>query len=244
LPIPGGDSRRASRLVTHPMRGKRPILKGWSDQPTADQQTVVEWVKAGNLGVRTGRVSGVVVVDDDSPDGSAVVHLGLPATPTVVTGGGGRHYYFRCPAVGWAIRLASSPPMSTFVAMAASRSCRLHSSRDWRVYEWLPGRSPEEIVLADLPAQVLERLRPKPRASTSAVANPDARQASDQRLVRYAEAALRSCTDLVAQAPEGTRNQELNRQAFQVGRYVGAELLDAPTQSHRCRRLRASSGLR
>ena len=51
------------------------------------------------MGLRTGQVSGVVVLDDDTIDGSAVVSLELPRTVTVITGSGKPHYYFKAPAI-------------------------------------------------------------------------------------------------------------------------------------------------
>ena len=51
-------------------------------------------------GIVTGAVSRIVVLDVDSPDGMESLkkyNLHLPPTPTVQTGGGGLHYYFRHP---------------------------------------------------------------------------------------------------------------------------------------------------
>ena len=50
-----------------------------------------------NIGIVTGHVSGLVVIDVDLPDADAVARdLGLPL-PTLIatTGGGGRHYFYR-----------------------------------------------------------------------------------------------------------------------------------------------------
>jgi hypothetical protein len=51
-----------------------------------------------NLGIVTGAVSGIVVVDVDSDAGREYVAAHLPPTPMrVTTGGGGEHHYYRHP---------------------------------------------------------------------------------------------------------------------------------------------------
>lgn len=51
-----------------------------------------------NIGLVTGRISGLVVIDVDMPHPDEVaIGLGLPLpTLTAITGGGGRHYFYRC----------------------------------------------------------------------------------------------------------------------------------------------------
>ncbi|WP_151083310.1 bifunctional DNA primase/polymerase [Nocardioides cynanchi] len=60
--------------------------------------------RGGNLGVRTGKQSSCFVLDVDPRNGGdeslqrlLARHGDLPATYTVRSGGGGRHYYFRLP---------------------------------------------------------------------------------------------------------------------------------------------------
>jgi hypothetical protein len=48
----------------------------------------------------------------------------------------------------------------------------------------------------------------------------------DEARLRYAEAALRSGTERVGRAGEGTRNHTLNSEAHGLGRLVAAGLLD------------------
>jgi hypothetical protein len=67
------------------------IEKGWAKSP------------APNIGLRTGAEAGFFAVDVEAGDGAAafdglVERFGpLPTTPTVETGGGGRHFYFAWP---------------------------------------------------------------------------------------------------------------------------------------------------
>ncbi|MCS6780664.1 MAG: bifunctional DNA primase/polymerase [Geminicoccaceae bacterium] len=89
-------------------RDKRPLV-AWEPfrhrRPLARELT--EWLERwpdANLGIVTGRVSGLVVVDVDPGKGGEASLAGLeacfgrlPPTLVVRTGGGGRHLYFRHP---------------------------------------------------------------------------------------------------------------------------------------------------
>ncbi len=64
--------------------------------PTEDE--VIQWFDdefyGSNVGIVTGQVSRIAVVDVDGPM-SAFEELGLPKTLEAITGSGGRHYYYR-----------------------------------------------------------------------------------------------------------------------------------------------------
>src|SRR5262245_53467079 len=79
-------------------RSKRPAIEQWKpyqETPTTPDE-VERWFVDGdrNIGIVTGAVSGIVVLDVDKPD--AFDASSLPKTPTVKTKRG-RHYYFRHP---------------------------------------------------------------------------------------------------------------------------------------------------
>jgi hypothetical protein len=84
------------RLVPHGVRDATTdqdiITRWWADTPDA------------RVGVATGAVSGIIVLDVDGDDGEASLaalereHGPLPATATVLTGKG-RHLYFSHPGV-------------------------------------------------------------------------------------------------------------------------------------------------
>jgi bifunctional DNA primase/polymerase-like protein/AAA domain-containing protein len=89
--------------------GKHPISKGWQSgaaMSLADAFTVWgEDIPQANIGIRTGSASGVFVLDEDPDNGGreAIERMTqangpLPATYTVRTGSGGRHWYFRLPS--------------------------------------------------------------------------------------------------------------------------------------------------
>jgi len=89
--------------------GKHPISKGWQSGPPmslADAFTI--WgdeSPEANIGIRTGAVSGIFVLDVDPDNGGheSLIRMVrdnscIPATFTVRTGSGGAHYYFRLPS--------------------------------------------------------------------------------------------------------------------------------------------------
>jgi hypothetical protein len=86
--------------------GKHPrIYNGFLDA-TTDKNTIEQWWDQwprANVGVRTGRESGIVVVDIDPPKGgddswNDACNGQVPFdTVEVLTGGGGRHIYFQHP---------------------------------------------------------------------------------------------------------------------------------------------------
>ena len=67
-----------------PLNGKRPMLRRWQSRPRETLQQALAWAEQGNVGLRTGRVSGVVVIDVDA--GGEVDALDLPETVAVHTG--------------------------------------------------------------------------------------------------------------------------------------------------------------
>jgi hypothetical protein len=64
---------------------------------TMDPDQIRAWWKRwpdANIGMPTGRASGIVVVDVDPRNGGDVSQLHLPVTLTVCTPSGGYHHYF------------------------------------------------------------------------------------------------------------------------------------------------------
>lgn len=65
----------------------------------ADLLTVIQWLESGhNLGVVTGAISGLVVVDLDNSAAVSWAHGHLPPTPIRVATSAGEHWYYRAPA--------------------------------------------------------------------------------------------------------------------------------------------------
>jgi hypothetical protein len=86
-----------------PLTGKRPALSSWRAYQTerASLNQVREWFGEScfNVGIVTGRLSELVVVDCDRPEDAVYWREMFPETPLgVQTGGGGAHFYYRYPA--------------------------------------------------------------------------------------------------------------------------------------------------
>lgn len=90
-----------------PVRQKEPLTTHGFKDASADEDEIRAWwntYRDAGVAIATGAVSGLVVLDEDTPKGGAgaLVELEqrigkLPKTYTVLTGGGGRHYYFSHP---------------------------------------------------------------------------------------------------------------------------------------------------
>jgi hypothetical protein len=87
--------------------GKHPRIDKWGERASSDAGLVAGWWKhwpSANVGILTGRRSGLLVLDVDPRHGGddalaelEAEHGKLPETPLVLTGGGGLHYYFAHP---------------------------------------------------------------------------------------------------------------------------------------------------
>jgi len=154
-------------------RGWSPIpIKARSKEPNlrelrpylsrkATQEELGTWSWSG-VGIVTGPLSGVLVLDVDGPEGEAELQAhGHPVTPMVRTASGGLHLYFRHPEqhVRTGIRVA---PGLDVKASGGYVVAPPSVGSNGRPYEWLV--SPEEAELADPPPwllQLLGRERPK-----------------------------------------------------------------------------------
>jgi putative DNA primase/helicase len=99
--------------------GKHPLGKlapNGRNSATRDQITILKWWKkfpAANIGIATGKESGLVVVDVDPRHGGneskkKMEKLGnFPITPTTYTGGGGEHILMAHPCNG--VKIKSRP---------------------------------------------------------------------------------------------------------------------------------------
>jgi putative DNA primase/helicase len=91
----------------HPLTGENSVLQGWPSLATTDIATITGWwtqYPAANVGIITGRQSNLFVLDvdpgkggDDSVRDLEAQYGPLPNTVEVLTGKGGRHFYFQYP---------------------------------------------------------------------------------------------------------------------------------------------------
>ena len=135
-------------------------LAPYLDRP-ATLEELRSWAWSG-VGIVTGRVSSVLVLDVDGPEGAAELKKhGHPITPMVRTAGGGLHLYFKHPEhdVRTGIRVA---PGLDVKASGGYVVAPPSVGANGKPYEWIV--STEEAELADPPGwlmALLERERPK-----------------------------------------------------------------------------------
>ena len=144
-------------------RSKEPNLRELRPYLTrkATPEELGAWSWPG-VGIVTGPVSDVLLLDVDGPEGEAELQKhGHPVTPMVRTAGGGLHLYFKHPEqhVRTGIRVA---PGLDVKASGGYVVAPPSVGPNGRAYEWII--SPEEAELADPPEwlmSLLERKRPK-----------------------------------------------------------------------------------
>lgn len=211
--------------------------QGWEQRATSDVSRVWAcWSTAAfNVAVATGP-SGLLVVDCDQPKpgwvwpegwNSRGVASGLdvltvladraeatvPATYTVATPSGGRHFYFRAPA-GMRLRNTNGDHggLGPLIDTRAGGGYVVApgSITPDGVYELINDSEPVE-----LPAWLVQALAPKAPAAVSAPREIPAVRAS-----RYVAAAVRNECDRLAATGTGAQNQALFTAALALGRLV------------------------
>lgn len=143
-------------------RDKRPMVP-WTEfqHRRAGTEEIERWFAgkaSANLGIVTGAVSGLLVLDvDPAHHGSESLaalergHAPLPLGPTVATGGDGLHLYFAHPGGNVPNRIAIAPGLDTradggYVVAPPS----IHPSG--RPYRWLEGRRHDQQLMPAMPA--------------------------------------------------------------------------------------------
>ena len=211
--------------------GKHPRVK-WKDRAHVDEAELGQWwrwwPKAG-VGIKTGKVSGIVVIDIDPRHGGGEtlaaleeIHGVIPETLTARTGGGGWHLVFRHP--GFRVQNVQNDETRKLgpgvdvrgdggqIAAAPT----VHASG--RRYEWVDWK----VEPCDLPDWMADRLRPRPQPITS---SRPVRAAGEHR--RYVQAALDGELRRIADTPVGVgrRNEALFLSSCRLGELVGAHIL-------------------
>jgi putative DNA primase/helicase len=175
--------------------GKHPITEHGVNDATADREQIERWWTANsnaNIGIATGRKSGIIVLDVDPRNGGVKRlkrgnrKLGpLPDTVTALTGGGGSHLIFKYPS--FAVKKDTSGKkfgrgldvLSDGCIMIAPPSRHATGGR----YRWAEGKSYREFKPAKLPKTWLNRLRKDDSASKkdNSTAQPEGRILEGQR---------------------------------------------------------------
>lgn len=226
----------------------------WREISTTDPAQIERWWTARpyNIGIDCGK-SGLVVIDLDVPghgtrdpgdqptgrDGLARLaqehHEKIPGTFTVATPSeGGLHLYYA--ANGTTIRNSTSKLAPLVDIRATDGYVIAPGSKIGGTSYTIASMAP----LAPFPDWIVRLLQPpsRPRTAGSPVAF------ADQRPAPYAEAALTNEVTAVATAKEGTRNDTLNRAAFNLGQLVATGVLTATTVTTELTKAALESGLK
>ncbi len=154
----------------HPESGKRPITAHGVDDATKDYENFLELVRGRddfNIGIATGKASGIIVIDRDPRNGSQssfaalVEEFGkLPTGPKVKTGGGGFHNYFRCPeGISHApTKLADDIDVKYDRGYVVAPPSKHASGVE---YKWVRGRNSQETSLRKLGVNWVAALKSK-----------------------------------------------------------------------------------
>jgi hypothetical protein len=224
--------------------GKHPRTRRGLHDASTDPHVVKQWWHRwllANVGVRTGAVSGLVVIDIDPQHGGLEtirrIHAEhpLPQGLRVRTGSGGWHLYFAHP--GHRISNSAGTVLGPGVDVRgdggyviAPPSNHVSGGK----YRWVG-----QWKLPDLPAHLSERLRPvdplPPRRWEPV--------RIDRALSAWAAKALDDEAREVRCAAAGGRNHRLNRAAFSLGQIVGAGVLDADTVTEHLHHAALGAGL-
>ncbi len=143
--------------------GKHPRTKQGVLDATSEQEAIYNWHSRwpeANWGIATGEASGVIVLDVDikSNGPESLKKFRIPVTPTVITGSGGLHYYFRYP--GFEVKNSSNKigpgldirGLNGYVVLPPS----LHESGG--IYEWKI--KPKDVGgFRDIPKDLLSKIR-------------------------------------------------------------------------------------
>lgn len=212
-----------------PSPAKHPRVAGGLTVASTDRATIEHWWQrwpSANVAIRTGAVSGLVVLDVDPDHGGDASleallnrHGPLPPGGVVRTGSGGRHVYLAHP--GGLVRNDTGRRLGPgldvrgdggYVIAPPSR----HASGGRYAVAGHGG------VLPDLPDWLERLLRP-----------PERQQASPRRTWRpsgdttaWARAALDGELKRLGEAQPGMRNHTLNKVAYRLGQIIADGRLD------------------
>ncbi len=200
---------------------------GCRDATIDHDATRARWARTptANIGVATGRKSGIWVLDVDPKHGGKVAlakltseHGPLPITIEASTPSGGQHLYWRWNAEGPEIRNSAGrigPGLDVrgeggFIVMPPSVLA------DGRRYCWIRN---DALKFADAPAWLVKLALPPPQPPRSEPKPPPA------NIERYVAAAAASELAELEAAQEGSRNHTLNSVAFNLAQFVKAGAL-------------------
>ncbi len=213
----------------------------------ADEAMLKKWFvnDCANVSIVTGAVSGTLVVLDFDHEAAKIFpewvgEVGsLSEKLPVVKTGKGMHVYVRFPFEMPNQKLAYAENGQVRIETRGEGGYvqappSLHNSGV--TYTWvqhcpsvIPKLSrPAAKYLLEVSLLFNQRVKPKRKRVNTAVRSIPVDDAEvTRRLRQYAQAAMRNEVNTLGRVVEGSRNDELNKAAFRLGRYVGCGLLQA-----------------
>lgn len=206
-------------------RDKRPAVAWTQYQDRAPTEAeLAAWDASDyNVGVISGRPSGIAVLDVDAPEAAAfVATLDLPPTPVLSTGRG-THYYFKAPPQG--VRNAAGMAGHKLDLRGDGGYVVGHGSihPSGAQYEGLV--SPAEVTFAEFPAALTALIRDHESSTgrVSAPATVEVPFGEAGRFDRWLADELSLAKNALSKAEEGTRNDIL----FRVGVRLACDVAGA-----------------
>ncbi len=148
--------------------GKHPRTLHGLKEATTSEVLIREWWKKwpdANIGILTGSPSGVVVLDVDPHKGGeeSLAQLErtcglLPKTVETITGGGGRHLFFKDPGVRISNTASVLAPGLDIRADGGYIVAPPSLHRSGQLYTWEVEHALDDMALAPMPAWLLSKL--------------------------------------------------------------------------------------
>lgn len=164
-----------------PSAGKHPAMgEAWHAQATDDEEEISLWFHdtneniRWNIGVRLGRVSGIIDVEADDAEALEVMkRYGLDRIDTVAyRGSRGPHYLFQfdpdLPDTA-VVHVGALEVRLGGGEMAAQSVFPKSWHKSGNQYQWLPGRSPDDVNIAVLPEAFKQAIITNSKAKGSGV---------------------------------------------------------------------------
>ncbi len=210
--------------------GKHPRTRHGVHDATSDVRIIADWWEQwpfANIGLATGLLSNVFVVDIDGPEGKKTLSALMGTADRIldqakVRTGRGSHYYFRCEGHTIGNRpLGPGLDVRGDGGYVVGIQSRHASGKIYQHAHW--GLRPNlRLVPGSIPEWLAEALGIKPK-----MISPSIEPLEEQLSNAYATAALADELEKLRQCRPGTRNTTLNRCAFKLGQLVGSGILDA-----------------
>jgi putative DNA primase/helicase len=226
-----------------PSAAKHPVHDDWPEVATTDPDLITrwwrseakpgvivrEWFPRANIGIVTGRKSGIFVMDVDDYAGGMQTLGGyerrngeLPETRIHSTGRGGTHYFFAHP--GFDVRNSAAKVLGKGLDVRGEHGFVVAppSVSSHGPYELNPAH---DIAPAPAPGWLLDILRQHDRSQSGSAPAGEMVTEATGAARRYAEAAVKAEAEKMRTTGEGSRNDVLNECSFALGTLGGAGLL-------------------